>query len=218
MTGRSLLGFSVPLVLAIAFPVSFARAELINPSFETGDLTGWDLSFLDGFSVTDDGGSDGDHYLAASVDWTWIPMGSLGVPGVPGWHWQAGAHQYFTVPSWATHMSVDIRAIGCDLARYGAVLTHTAGPELIDLFINLTKAGDSSPAPNGFTRYICDIRAAAGLENVVLSISAWDDAAAIPADPVVFNVDNFQIIPEPAALALLVFGGLPIFGRGRRSG
>jgi hypothetical protein len=213
------VGARVALGVAwIALGVTQAGAALINPGFETGDATGWQ-SYIDNFAVVSDGASEGSHYLTALVDWQFLPS-IPGVGGSAGWHWQAGAHQTFSVPAWATWMSVDIRASGVDPAHCGVHLTHSINIDFIDFFVSMNlDRTPSLPAPNGFRRYMIDISGAAGLENVGISVSAGGSATPTPEPPegfIEFSVDNIQIVPEPAMLALVALGGVGILVRGRR--
>ena len=194
----------------IALAATQAGAALINPGFETGDATGWQ-SYIDDFAVVSDGASEGSHYLTALVDWQFFP-GVPGLGGSAGWQWHAGADQTFNVPAWATWMSVDIRAAGVDPGCGGVHLMHSTSDGLsIDFFAIVKCDGTPSlPAPNGFRRYMIDISGAAGLENVEISVSAKGSAAPTPEPPegfIEFSVDNFQIVPEPAMLALVALGG-----------
>ena len=43
-------------VLAWVLPGPAAWADIVNPSFETGDMTGWDVPWEGEFLVADDGG------------------------------------------------------------------------------------------------------------------------------------------------------------------
>ena len=203
----------------IALAATPAGAALINPGFETGDATGWQ-SYIDHCAVVGDGASEGMYYLTALVDWQFLP----GVPGIgAGWHWQAGAHQTFSVPDWATWMCVDIRAEGADPAHCGVGLTHATADGLgIDIdfgaTVNLERT-PSVPAPNGFRRYMIDISGAAGLDNVGISVHATGSAPPTSEPPegfIEFSVDNIQILPEPATLALVGLGGVGMLARRRR--
>lgn len=205
---------SLSLVLALAAPATVARGDIVNRSFETGDFTGWTGMGLGGFVVAGDGGSDGDHYLSATADWTLLPK----VPGVGGsgtWHWQVNASQVLDVPAWATAFSVDVRTDGCD--QWGVALTQTISMQSVLLLGEVYPTRTPSTlAPNGFMRYTIDISAAAGLEGIVLSICGGGDSAVLPADPVEFSVDNLQFIPEPATLAFLGGSFILLLRRRRR--
>ena len=205
----------------IALAATQADAALINPGFETGDVTGWQ-SYIDDFAVVSDGASEGSHYLTALVDWQFLP-GVPGIGGSAGWHWQAGAHQIFSVPAWATWMSVDIRAEGADPAHCGVGLTHATADGLgIDIDFGATvhlEDTPSVPAPNGFRRYMIDISGAAGMDNVGISVWAAGSAPPTSEPPegsIEFSVDNIQILPEPATLALVGLGGAGMLARRRR--
>ncbi len=208
------IGTSLSLVLALAAPATVARGDIVNPSFETGDVTGWTGMGPDGFVIAGDGGSDGDHYLSATAHWAKLPP----VPGVGGsgvWHWQANASQVLDVPAWATAFSVDVRTDGCD--QWGVLLTQTISMQLVfPLGMVHPTRTPSTLAPNGFMRYTIDISAASGLENVVLSICGSGNAAVLSADPVEFSVDNLQFIPEPATLAFLGGSFILLLRRRRR--
>ena len=200
--------FAVALVLAIAFPVSFARAELINPSFETGDLTGWlaGKRLAIAWPESTSGASDGVYCFSATYD----PQGIIVVPGTGAEPWSVRLTQWFALPTWVTALSIDVRsgeecAAAATLSEMGA--TGPTGT-IIDIL-----AGVASPAPSGFTRYTVEVSALAGCD-VRLDI----ELSGIFGNPATISVDNVVLIPEPTALALLVFGGLAIFGRRRRSG
>lgn len=220
-SGLSMVVFGARVALGLAWiglGATQTGAALINPGFETGDATGWQSDFFNGFAVVSDGASEGSHYLTALVEWRFLP----GEPGIPAvWLWQAHTSQTFSVPAWATWMSVDIRAAGVDPGCWGVGVTHATSDGLsIDFFATVKSEGTTSlPAPNGFRRYMIDISGAAGLENVGISVSARGSATPTPEPPggfIEFSVDNFQIVPEPAMLALVALGGLGLLVRGRR--
>jgi len=217
--GRLLL-----LAFAAAMIAGNAHAGIINPSFETGDLTGWALNFVDNFVVAD-GGTDGEHCLTATVNWTLLVRSIPGNPLPPIWHWQCGAWQTFSVPADATTLTFDVLTRGVAPEDWFVGLMHSVitgdigdptSSAYIDFFASKKDVFDAGvPVGGGFVRYTLDIRGAAGMENVGLSILAGGDASSVPTDPVEFSVDNFQIIPEPATVALLAAGGLLLAGRRR---
>lgn len=214
--GRLLL-----LAFAAATIAGNAHAGIINPSFETVDLTGWNINFVDNFVVAD-GGTDGEHCLTATVNWTLLVRSIPGNPLPPIWHWQCNLWQQFSVPADATTLTFDVRTCGVAPEEWLVALTHivTTGNidgelELVIDFFTTPKymVGAGVPVGGGFVRYTLDISGAAGMDNVGLSIGARGDAYSVPTDPVEFSVDNFQIIPEPATVALLAAGGLLLVGR-----
>jgi hypothetical protein len=213
--GRLLL-----LAFAAAMIAGNAHAGIINPSFETGDLTGWNINFVDNFVVAG-GGTDGGHCLTATVNWTPVPP----VPGVgplSSWHWQCSVGQIFSLPAGATTLTVDVRTRGVAPEEWLVALIHIVTPGYIDYpgdfsidFLTKQKdmVGAGVPVGGGFVRYTLDISGAAGMDNVTLSFCAGADAYSVPTDPIEFSVDNIQIIPEPATVALLAAGGLLLVGR-----
>jgi len=160
---------------------------IINPSFETGDLTGW--TGLASWTVLGDGwASHGQYYVtmvSPSTDpWTF--------PGDDSW--LTNMHQSFTMPLWAETMSVDVRDDGLDVSV--AVTPLTAGPPAVVLT-------DNPAGPlvlNGFTRYTGDVSSLAGLD-VRVGISVGLDH--VPGTPHRAAVDNFRIVPEPGTLAMV---------------
>ena len=210
--GRLLL-----LAFAAAMIAGNAHAGIINPSFETGDLTGWDLTYGDTFLVAD-GGTDGEHCLTATVYWTPpIPEGD----SLSSWHWQCNLGQKLSVPDDATRLTVDVRTRGVAPEDWWVAVVHgvisgdLGDPNriaYIDFFASTDPRVDAGvPVGDGFVRYTLDISGAAGMDNVTLSIGGG--AFAVPTDPVEISVDNFQIIPEPSTVALLAAGGLLLVGR-----
>jgi len=181
-------------VLAWVLSGPAAWADIVNPSFETGDMTGWEVPWEGEFLVADDGGSDGTFYLRVVPDWSFLPNQNE-------WYWQAQAYQHtITIPSWATTFSVDIRDNGLDLAHCGVSLSRDEPSH----FYRSAKYGSTSPAPNGFTRYTVDVSPYAGFEGAVITIIVGLYAAECPEDPVPFEVDNFLFAPEPATLAVVI--------------
>ena len=208
--------FLVLTFAALAISRGYAQAGIVNPSFETGDLTGWNslpLSLSSGFVIAE-GGSDGSYYMTASVNWLYIPPQGAPNPMPAMWQWQSSAYQLFTVPANATTLTVDIKTQGMELGQWGVGLTHSADGMSIDFFAVID---DYSPAPvpvaNGFMRYSIGISAAAGMDNVGISIVANETVPSIPTEPIEFSIDNIQIVPEPATLLLLALGGLMMLRR-----
>jgi hypothetical protein len=201
----------VTLVVLLGHLPSLSQAApiLINPSFETGDFTGWDSSMLpDHMKIVSGTASEGTCYLTAEVNW----MHLEDTYGLPSWHWQAGCWQALTVPPGINQMSVDVRAVGFDqsdrFSNWGVALTGTISLEEIGMMVGVPRyAQTTAPAPNGFTRYTVDISGISAFNRVSISIFAGGDAYAIPSGPIEFSVDNIQFLPEPGTLALLTAAG-----------
>jgi hypothetical protein len=164
-----------------------AQGGIINPSFETGDLTGW--SGLAAWNVFSDGwASDGEYYatvVSPAPQWEFWPTDG---------GWTTYMEQTFTMPSWAETMSVDVRDDGLDVSV--AVTSLTGGPPAVVLT-------DNPAGPlvlKGFTRYTGDVSSLAGLD-VRVGISVGLDH--VPPTPHRAAVDNFRIVPEPGTLAMV---------------
>jgi hypothetical protein len=209
------------LAFAAAMIAGNAHAGIINPSFETGDLTGWALNFVDNFVVAD-GGTDGGHCLTATVNWMLMPPIPQG-GSLSSWHWQCGVSQLLSVPAGATTLTVDVRTRGVAPEDWWVGLAHgvitgdigdPTSSAYIDFFASTDpRVNAGVPVGGGFVRYTLDISGAAGMDNVGLCIGAGADASSVPTEPVEFSVDNIQIVPEPATVALLAAGGLLLVGR-----
>jgi hypothetical protein len=197
------------VLLGLLPSLSQAAPILINPSFETGDFTGWDSLMLpDHMKIVSGTTSEGTCYLTAEVNW----MHLANTHGMPSWHWQAGCWQSLTVPLGINQMSVDVRAVGFDqldpFSTWSVAITETISLEEIGIAVDVPKyAQTAAPAPNGFTRYTVDISGIAPFNRVSISIVAAGNAYAIPSGPIEFSVDNIQFLPEPGTLALLTAGG-----------
>ena len=194
----------IGFILIIILFASTAGAGIVNPSFETGDLSGWEIpsvivvTVFQEFSTASGNASAGTWYLTATSPETYVPP----TPLWPEPIWGAAITQTFSVPSWATMFSIDVRNEGCQ--DWSVLLTHTTGGPtnvIIDVMIEVSE-GVASSAANGFTRYTVDVSEAAGLDDVLLNISASSD----PELSATFSVDNVTIVPEPTTLALLLFG------------
>jgi len=204
------------IVLALAVSATIASADVVNPSFETGDLTGWRLNTPSpgGFVVAGDGGSDGDHYLTATADWVYCPP-APGIGGLFTWSWQVSAGQTVTAPAWDTALYVDVRVDGCD--NWHVMLTQTISFDCISMItVASAKMTDDSPAPNGFRRYTVDVSRFAGMGNISLDFAAGGYADTVPSDPIEFSVDNLRFVPEPATLAFLTCASSLLLGTRRR--
>jgi len=188
-----------------------AQAGIINPSFETGDLSGW--VFLPGpWSVGSGGGSEGLHYATLVSP----PAPDLGGYLIEHGGWAATIEQVFTLPVSAETLSVDVWTdedmyVTIDLAKadYSSML-----------HIEITQ-GTVSEAPNGFTRYLADVSAYAGL-SVRLTMNGGSTeappyvlGAEAPPPKYVF-FDNVQVSPEPATLTLVVAGASFLLVGGRK--
>jgi hypothetical protein len=209
--GRLLL-----LAFAAAMIAGNAHAGIINPSFETGDLTGWNITL--GRPIVGHGGTDGEHYLTATVMWMRWPSVD-GDPTPPTWGWNCGLSQTLSVPVDATTLTFDVRTCGLAPGGWTFQLMHMTMDIMdtlpnIDFFASNNYAvGAGVPVGGGFVRYTLDISGAAGLDNVELWIGASGSTYSFPTDPVEFSIDNIQIIPEPGTVALLAAGGLLLVGR-----
>jgi len=173
------------VVLALA--AERAEAGIINPSFETGDLTGW--TALASWTVLGDGWASHGQYYATMVSPRPDPYLVIEDDS-----WLTYMHQTFTMPLWAETMSVDVRHDGLDVGV--AVTPLTAGPPAVVLT-------DNPAGPlvlNGFSRYTGDVSSLAGLD-VRVGISVGLDH--VPGTPHRAAVDNFRIVPEPGTLAMV---------------
>jgi len=211
MRGPATTARRVASVMVLAFGVSTAHADVVNGSFESGDLTGWTSS---SFEIAADGGSHGMFY--AMTRSPGVPPPPPPEPGLPPIEWSANISQEVTVPPWATAMAIDLRNDGFPAASFGAGVTHAhegvGGGLIIDFFASFTRDGVAEPVGHGFTRYTLDISGAAGLDGLGLGIWAggpWD----VPAT---FSVDNVTFVPGPTATGILLFAGLPLICRRRR--
>jgi len=110
------------VVLALA--AERAEAGIINPSFETGDLTGW--TALASWTVLGDGWASHGQYYATMVSPRPDPYLVIEDDS-----WLTYMHQTFTMPLWAETMSVDVRHDGLDVGV--AVTPLTAGPPAVVL-------------------------------------------------------------------------------------
>ena len=183
-------------VLALA--AERAQAGIINPSFETGDLTGW--TALASWTILADGGSDGQHYATVrspdtdypqSDDYMWLqPQG-----------WVTIISQVFCMPAWAEKLSLDVRNQGL---RLNAYLYPYESDELPTQRIDIID-GAMSPASNGFTRYVADVSDYVELR-VRLEVNVGQDY--VPAEHLSVALDNIRILPEPGTFALLSAWGL----------
>jgi len=172
---------------ALVLAAGQAAGGIINPSFETGDLTGW--SGLAAWSVFGDGWASEGEYYASMVS----PSPQLEFWPVGGF-WITYMEQTFAMPSWAETMSVDVRDDGLDVAVGVTPLAGGAPPVVLP---------DNPAGPlvlKGFTRYTADVSSLAGLD-VRVGISVGLDH--VPPTPHRAAVDNFRIVPEPGTLAMV---------------
>jgi len=178
----------------LLWPAGAARADILNPSFETGDFTGW--SHLASWTINADGGSEGQHYahLVSPVtdypptgDFVWLEWGE----------WTSILTQAFTIPSWAQDIAIDVRNAGLNVS-----VRLIYGFEDGELPTNSLCLTDQSPtlAPNGFSRYAADISDYAGL-NARINIDVG--YTGIPSQPAEVAVDHVNITPEPCTFGLI---------------
>jgi hypothetical protein len=177
---------------ALALAAGTAEGGIINPSFETGDLSGW--TALTSWTILADGGSDGLHY-ASMLSPEPEPPGGPSIPPDENQGWATAIEQFFTMPGWAETLSIDIRNEGLNvtvhLSQEGAVPFNP---------INILD-GTASQAPNGFTRYTAAVSQYAGLDvRLTVNVSADD----VPPARLRTSVDNVLVVPEPSTLALLM--------------
>lgn len=199
----------IGFVLGFVFPASPAGAGIVNPSFETGDLSGWLGSNLGAIAgaESESGASDGNYCFSATDHPDPHPLDP--VPGSGEvFNWNAGLMQVFDLRVWENILSVDIRSDPNCWAIITLVEMGESGPigPVIDIL-----AGTNSPAPTGFTRYVADISSLAG-HNVRLEI----DLSGPDGTPDKISVDNVMIVPEPAMLSLLCGGGVGIVLKNKR--
>ena len=194
-----------------AFLSSFAQAaSIVNPSFETGDLTGWDMYPPDHMLVASGSASDGTYYLTADVEWAYQESSPFGP-----WFWSAECRQEIQLSPRDDRLSVDIRTVGYDMqslsfwvSTAGQVTGGNPGQPAGVIKLIPENAIATAAAPSGFTRYTIDISEFATFSLIAqITISAWDRADSVPAGPVEFSVDNFQVTPEPATILLLTIAG-----------
>jgi hypothetical protein len=207
--------FLLLVFAALAVSPAYSEAGIVNPSFETGDMTGWeDGPITDTFAIAV-GGSDGSYCITTPENANWMPAWtSTHQTSVEYWHRLTNVYQQLAVPANATTMTFDVRVTGADPCSWSLSLTHTISPELIEsLDINSNDPQVPVSAPNGFSRYTFDISPFAGMTNVSLCVSASQQATVIPTEPVEIRFDNLQIAPEPATLSLLALGGLLMLRR-----
>ena len=182
------------------------RADpIVNPSFETGDTTGWNLGRTRAIMevVTEGGASDGAYCFRGRKD----PKPTN--PPPPGAEWRVLIDQVLLKPSWATKFSIDVRC-GAECTFNGGIDAAVPGWPIVWESISIL-SGVSSPAPNGFTRYTIDITPLTG----VFWVIGFDMRGPWEGDGMV-HVDNFQFIPEPGVLALLAGGACLCALRRRR--
>lgn len=180
--------------------------DLINPGFETGDLTGW-FGYRSIFSrvwlESASGPSEGIYCFNVTYDPTFAPL-----PGPGLYNWDSGLMQNVALEPWQDTFSIDIRSDEDCTASVTLVEMGEAGPlgDPIDIL-----AGTTSSAPNGFTRYTTDVGDLAGrLVRLDINLSGPS------GDPSVVSVDNVQIIPDPCTLVLLGAGSLAMIAPHKR--
>jgi len=168
-----------------------AEGGIINPSFETGDLTGW--TALASWTILADGGSDGLHY-ASVLSPEPEPPGGPSIPPEENQGWATAIEQVFTMPGWAETLSIDIRNEGL------TVTVHLSQDGAVPFIpINILD-GAASQAPNGFTRYTAAVSQYAGLDvRLTVNVSADD----VPPARLRTSVDNVLVVPEPGTLAMV---------------
>jgi len=186
-TAAGTRGWVLVVCAALVLAAGQAAGGIINPSFETGDLTGW--SGLAAWSVFGDGwASDGGHYASMVSP---PPHPSLVIDDDS---WLTYMEQAFTMPAWAETMSVDVRDDGLDVSV--AVVPIGGGTPVL-----LTNNPSGPLLFNGYKRYVADVSSLAGLD-VNVGISVGLDH--VPPTPHRAAVDNFRIVPEPGTLLMLL--------------
>jgi hypothetical protein len=201
---------ALAVVLGLAAGFCGASPIMVNPSFETGDLTGWSAT---GMSVVSGIASDGQYSdMATPAEWSRLP----------GQYWQGQSTMSQTI-TWEpeiTQFSFDIKTANFYYSFCWIYLGYSSGG-ITSTSFNLGNLSTSvSPAPDGFTRYTVDISGntdditdnpdggAVSFE-IDPDLGSLTDPTLSPAPE--FYIDNIQFLtPEPATLSLLALGGLAI--------
>jgi hypothetical protein len=212
-------------ILGAVVCVAQASPIVTNPSFETGDLTGWDAFTPKNMNVVEGSASDGTHYLTADIQWThttdWMNVGNTVVP-VDAWTWEASCYQRISVASVVGQFSVDIRTSAVPAGCVWSVALFSEGnPIYLFSMPSIVLPGEPDPvvmtsAPNGFTRYTGTFPDASAYEWIDIQITASGHVFEMPAFVAEFSVDNIQITPEPSTMLVLAIGAA-ILRRNRRT-
>jgi hypothetical protein len=192
----------------------------VNPSFETGDFTGWLPQISPETSgpnmrVVGGDATDGGYYASADVKW----YNTHDALYTRCWAWGCGYSQELTIPSGTVSMTVDVRSIGFDEqsnSSWDIVLLASDADRSFSANVD-SQSLAYTLLPNGFRRYTVDISGASDFDSIGLSIGAGGQSydEACPVGPTEFSVDNFQFVPEPASLSLLILGSLAIWRQRR---
>ena len=179
------------LLVAVAVLVALAGhspADIINPSFETGDFTGWTTQ--GDCTVQTGGASHGNHWalLSAQADFfdangdESILTQTFTLPlGVP--YYQADL--LYTAPGGSSDLSATMALSG----NPGSAISFYSGTE--------------TALPSGWKRYTIDASGFAG-QPVEVRFRIWAGPGVLATQ----RVDNLGPIPEPSTLALVVIGGV----------
>jgi hypothetical protein len=202
---------ALAVVLGLAAGFCGASPIMVNPSFETGDLTGWSATEM---AVVRGIASDGQYSLMANPSWSRLPYAT-------DWQSQCDFSQTLTWAPGVTQFSFDIKTANFDASICWIGVGSLNNGSLFQNSFTIDNLPTSvSAAPDGFTRYTCDISGhtdyvtdspdgGAVLFGIILDLASPTDPALTPAPE--FYIDNIQFsTPEPATLSLLALGGLAI--------
>ncbi|MCX5674847.1 MAG: hypothetical protein NTX87_07550 [Planctomycetota bacterium] len=175
----------------LLWPAGAARADILNPSFETGGFTGW--TALASWTVLSDGGSQGERYASVQSPGP-PPVWGPWTPPDENQGWATAIEQVFWMPLWAETLSIDVRTGGLTL------IVHLSQEGVLPFEPVNMMDGTTCQAPNGFTRYTVNVSEYAGL-TVRLTVNVGADE--IPLNDLRADVDNVHIVPEPGTFGLI---------------